>query len=83
MLGILVLTIVSIGFDNLSVQSAQGAGQNGTAKNMTSGLVNSTVSGVKNTTAAGNTTSNNNVTTASGNNGHIYRGGSAAGSGGE
>jgi hypothetical protein len=36
-----------------------------------------------NTTAASNNVTNNNVTAASGNNGHIYRGGAAAGSGGE
>ncbi len=36
-----------------------------------------------NTTAASNNVTSNNVTAASGNNGHIYRGGAAAGSGGE
>ena len=36
-----------------------------------------------NTAAASNNTTSNNVTAASGNNGHIYRGGAAAGSGGE
>lgn len=36
-----------------------------------------------NTTAANNNITSNNVTAASGNNGHIYRGGAAAGSGGE
>ena len=36
-----------------------------------------------NTAAASNNVTSNNVTAASGNNGHIYRGGAAAGSGGE
>ena len=84
MLGILVLAIISVSI-RLSAQSALGTAQNATTKNMTASMGNSTVSGMKNTTTAGNTTSNNNnnVTAASGNNGHIYRGGAAAGSGGE
>jgi hypothetical protein len=41
------------------------------------------VASAGNTTAASNNVTNNNVTAASGNNGHIYRGGAAAGSGGE
>lgn len=60
---------------------------NKSAKNMTAaGTGNSTASGMNNnaTAAAGsNSTASNNVTAASGNNGHIYRGGAAAGSGGE
>ena len=70
-------------FAIIIAQSALGAVQSKTA-NMTTGMGNST-NGMKNTTtnAAANTTSNNNVTAASGNNGHIYRGGAAAGSGGE
>lgn len=42
-----------------------------------------TITVAGNTSAASNNTTSNNVTAASGNNGHIYRGGAAAGSGGE
>jgi hypothetical protein len=70
-------------FAIIMVQSALGAVQSNTA-NMTTGIGNS-VSAMKNATTntTANTSSNNNVTAASGNNGHIYRGGAAAGSGGE
>lgn len=66
-------------------QSALGAVQNKTTKNMTAGVEvgNSTTGAMKNTTITGNTSTNSNITAASGNNGHIYRGGAAAGSGGE
>lgn len=74
--GMLVLAIIL-------AQSVLGVVQSKTAKNMTAGIGNSTTSAMKNTTTAGNTTTNNNITAASGNNGHIYRGGAAAGSGGE
>lgn len=70
-------------FTTILAQLVLGSVQSNTAKNMTNGIkISATV--VKNTTnSAGNTTSNNNVTAAAGNNGHIYRGGAAAGSGGE
>jgi len=82
MLGMIVLAIIPLSFDNLSARLDLGA-QNEAAKNMTAVIANSTVIGMSNATAAGNTTSSNNVTAAAGNNGHIYRGGAAAGSGGE
>jgi len=97
MLGMIVLAIIPLSFDNLSARLGLGA-QNEAAKNMTAVIANSTVIGMSNATAAGNTTrsigmsnataagnttSSNNVTAAAGNNGHIYRGGAAAGSGGE
>lgn len=75
-LGSLVFTLI------LS-QSVLGVMQNKTAKGMTTGIGNSTTSTSKDNVTAGNTTSSSNVTAASGNNGHIYRGGAAAGSGGE
>ena len=74
----LVLLAIVVGFGCLSILVV---GQNINATNV-AGNSTSTVSGIKNNTAAGNTSANN-VTAASGNNGHIYRGGAAAGSGGE
>ena len=63
-------------------QSALGEVQNKTTKNMTAGVeVGNSTTGAN--TITGNTSTNSNVTAASGNNGHIYRGGAAAGSGGE
>ncbi len=76
---ILILITIAVGVGCLSVLMV---GQITDATNVTSNIT-STVSGIKNNTAAGNTTTNSNVTAASGNNGHIYRGGAAAGSGGE
>lgn len=73
----LVLLAIVVGVGCLSVLVV---GQNINAT--MAGNSTSTVSGIKNNTAAGNTSANN-VTAASGNNGHIYRGGAAAGSGGE
>ena len=85
-------------FGAISVQSVHGAmsniiNNNKPAINTIDGIVGpTTVIAMKNnsitapttTAAAGNTTAaSNNVTAASGNNGHIYRGGAAAGSGGE
>lgn len=75
----LVLVSMAVGVGCLSVLVI---GQNINATNVT-GNISSTVSGIKNNISAGNTATNNNVTAASGNNGHIYRGGAAAGSGGE
>lgn len=71
----LILVAIVVGVGCLSVLVI---GQN---INATTGNGTSTVNGIKNT-AAGNTSANN-ITAASGNNGHIYRGGAAAGSGGE
>jgi hypothetical protein len=68
----------------ITAQTVLGSVQDKTAKNMTTSIGNSTVAMKRNiTNTAGNSTSNNNVTAAAGNNGHIYRGGAAAGSGGE
>jgi hypothetical protein len=74
----LILVSIAVGVGCLSVLVI---GQNINATNVT-GNISSTASGVKNNTV-GNTATNNNVTAAAGNNGHIYRGGAAAGSGGE
>jgi hypothetical protein len=70
-------------------QSVQGAINNKPAINTIAGIAGPTFALKDNATSpAGNNTHNstaasNNVTAASGNNGHIYRGGAAAGSGGE
>ena len=72
-------------------QSVQGTITNKPPINTIAGILSSTAFALKDNTtinAAGNnahnaTTASNNVTAASGNNGHIYRGGAAAGSGGE
>lgn len=82
-------TYVVIAFGTLALitlaQSTLVTAQNKTTKNITAGVgVGNFITGtMKNTTINGNTSTNSNVTAASGNNGHIYRGGAAAGSGGE
>jgi hypothetical protein len=69
------LTLVTglLTLDNIQAQIVEAG------KNITNNITNTTL----NKSGSGNASSSANVTTAAGNNGHIYRGGAAAGSGGE